>query len=86
MEASPPPRSQDRQFLDALGAAALVPEDPVTTIADAHGVCSYLALGHTEHDAVVSAMRNPPAHMTWDIAEKLTHIVVQVYCPQFAGG
>jgi hypothetical protein len=86
-EASPPPRSQDRQFLDALHAAALIPDDPATTIADAHAVCSYLAQGHSEQDAVVSAMSNhPPAHVTWDIMEKLTHIAVQIYCPQYAAG
>lgn len=85
-EASPPPRSQDRQFLDALAAAALVPDDPVTTVADAHGVCSYLALGHSEQDVVMFEMSNPHPNVTRDVAEKLTRIVVKVYCPQFAGG
>jgi hypothetical protein len=83
----PPPRpsqaDQDRQFLAAMTNARMGITDVGEAIEGGHDNCAYLAMGHSESDAVAAAMHNNATMAPWQ-AWAFVNAAVRIYCPEQA--
>jgi Protein of unknown function (DUF732)/Domain of unknown function (DUF4189) len=70
----------DEQYLNDLTGAGLKITSVREVIAGAHNVCAYLGAGHSEADAVGTAM-NGNTTLTEGNARTLVDSAVRVYCP-----
>jgi hypothetical protein len=71
----------DEQYLNDLTGAGLKITSVREVIAGAHSVCAYLGAGHSEADAVRTAMHGNTT-LTEGNALTLVDSAVRVYCPQ----
>jgi hypothetical protein len=83
-----PPRPSaaalDEQYLNDLTAAGMLIASVPQAVEGAHEVCEYLAAGHTEPEAVRTAMGNNPL-LTLGNAITAVDGAIAVYCPRNAG-
>jgi hypothetical protein len=83
---APAPRrsAADEAFMSSLREDGIIVTNPTEVIANAHGVCQYIAAGHTAHEAMRSAMADNRT-LTLENAATLIGAAIGAYCPQYTG-
>ncbi len=79
--AEAPRPDRDRQYLADLRAAGITITDPVRVAGNGPRVCAYIAAGHTEQQAVETAMAGNPT-LTRGNAITVVDAAITIYCPE----
>ncbi len=79
--AAAPRPDRDRQYLADLRLAGITITDPVRVAGNGPRVCAYIAAGHTEQQAVETALAGNPT-LTRNNAITVVDAAISIYCPE----